>query len=148
MMGKSGKNKDNKNMNVDNLKQCLLKNGIHPSFHRLKVFEHLLNNKTHPTVEQIYKNISKEIPTLSKTTIYNTLKCFIKNGIVSGITIDENELRYDIETKPHLHFRCNECSAIYDIKQKCGFIKKKILDGHKILEQHIYLKGICKNCLK
>lgn len=37
-----------------------------------------MKNRTHPTADIIYKEISKEIPTLSKTTIGESLKDMLK----------------------------------------------------------------------
>ena len=53
----------------------LKKNNIRLTHQRLKVLEYLSNSKNHPTVEQIYNALKKEVPSLSKTTIYNTLRC-------------------------------------------------------------------------
>lgn len=133
---------------IDKLKEYLKENGINPSYHRLKILEYLRKQKTHPTVEMIYKDISKEIPTLSKTTIYNTLNLFLKKKIVSGLTIDENEVRYDFNISPHAHFKCVECERVYDIDLKFPFFAQEIIEAHKITEYHFYLKGICKDCLK
>ena len=36
--------------------------------------EYLMAHRTHPTVDEIYLALSPSIPTLSKTTVYNTLK--------------------------------------------------------------------------
>ncbi len=52
---------------------------------------------------------------LSKTTVYNTLKLFVAKGIVQELTIEEKEVRYDADTKPHAHFKCIECGNVYDI---------------------------------
>jgi Fe2+ or Zn2+ uptake regulation protein len=137
-----------KELPMDNLRECLEKNNIHSSYHRLKILKYLMDYKTHPTVDMIYKDLSKEIPTLSKTTIYNTLNLFLKKGIVTGLTIDENEVRYDYNTKPHAHLKCIKCGCVYDIDLKCPLFYKKMIGGHKITEHHIYLKGVCKECLK
>ena len=66
---------------------------------RIKVLEYLFENKDHPTVDQIYKDIVCEMPSLSRTTIYNTLSVFVEAGLVRVITIEGNETRYDIITK-------------------------------------------------
>ena len=65
-------------LSMDKLREYLENEGVHPSYHRLKILEYLMNHRTHPTVERIPKEPSKEIPTLSKTTIYNTLKLFVR----------------------------------------------------------------------
>ncbi len=133
---------------TDELKDMLRKRGIQPSFHRIQVFKYLLENRIHPTVDNIYRTLNKEIPTLSKTTIYNTLNLFAEKGLVEILTIDEREARYDIETSPHGHFKCVKCGAIYDVWDvKVGFDKKQ-LKGFDIGSVHVYIRGVCKNCQK
>jgi len=48
---------------------------------------------THPTAEMIYQKIVKDVPTMSKTTVYNTLKLLLEKGLVLGITITGTETR-------------------------------------------------------
>ena len=100
-----------------------LKNvGIKPSLQRIKIFEFLLNYNIHPTVDIVYNNLSKDIPTLSKTTIYNTLKLFEKKDLINNITIDETEIRYDAIKSIHGHFKCEECSKIFDFNFRIGHV--------------------------
>ena len=54
-------------------------------------------------MDMIYQELVRNIPTLSKTTVYNTLNLFLKR-IAVMITIDENETRYDADTSLHGHF--------------------------------------------
>ncbi|HOL82885.1 MAG TPA: Fur family transcriptional regulator [Caldisericia bacterium] len=133
---------------IDKLKKSLKEKGISPSIQRLKVYEYMLLHRNHPSVDMIYEGIKDEIPTLSKTTVYNILKLFIKKNLVKAITIEGNELRYDAYTKPHIHFKCIKCGNIYDFEIDDEIYNKKEIDGNKILECNIYLSGICKNCLK
>jgi len=57
---------------------------IKPSYQRMKIFQYLLDNHVHPTVDTIYKALCPEIPTLSKTTVYNTLNLFSLGWNASG----------------------------------------------------------------
>lgn len=133
---------------MGSLKEYLENEGIHPSYQRLRIYEYLDKVGFHPTVDMIYNELAKEIPTLSKTTIYNTLNLFQKSGIVMGLTIEANEVRYDTNTQLHAHFKCDECGMVYDIQVEIPYLTRLTVDGHKICERHLYLKGICKNCLK
>jgi len=125
----------------------LSSNNIKPSLQRIKIYEFLYNNRIHPSADKIYTNLAPEIPTLSKTTVYNTLKTFIDNGIVKTLTIEDNEVRYDAITEEHAHFKCNLCGDIYDIEidaTQLNFIKLK---DFKIDNTNVYLNGKCKKCL-
>ena len=86
-------------LTFENLKQELKEKNVSLSHQRLKILEYLVQNRCHPTVEQIFSELQKDMPTLSKTTIYNTLRMLAKSGLVKVITIEDKETRYDIDTK-------------------------------------------------
>jgi len=125
----------------------LTENNIKPSIQRMKIYEYLYNNKMHPTVDKIYNSLSNEIPTLSKTTVYNTLNLFVDNGVASTVTIEDNEVRYDVTIEEHAHFKCNDCGNIYDIQMDLSQAKFMKLNGFEIDKTDVYLNGKCKKCL-
>jgi Fur family ferric uptake transcriptional regulator/Fur family peroxide stress response transcriptional regulator len=113
--------------------------------------DYLLKHYAHPTADEIYLDLLVLIPTLSKTTIYNTLKLFAEQGVTQMLTIDEKNVCFDAGISPHAHFLCKKCGKIYDInieEQSVENLKKIVnMDGHKIAEMHYYYKGTCKNCV-
>lgn len=121
--------------------------GINLSHQRLKVLEYLYNSKNHPTVEHIYTSLLEDIPTLSKTTIYNTLKILEKAGMVKGIPVKGKEICYDIYIKPHGHFLCRDCRSIFDFDIDMDSLTTKGLEDFKISDRSVYFKGICPGCL-
>lgn len=135
-----------KPMNLTDLSSFLSEKSIKPSFQRIKILNYLIHNHIHPTVNDIYDNLISEIPSLSKTTIYNTLNIFAKNKIVKEINIEENELRYDINTHEHGHFKCIECQKVFDFDIAFEDSAKKSLDGFELLECEMNIKGLCKTC--
>jgi len=134
--------------NFEDLLEELRNKNIRLSHQRLKVLEYMYNNRTHPTVDEIYRNLRNEIPTLSKTTVYNTLDTLIEAELVRIINIEDNEARYDIDTSNHGHFKCESCGAIYDFKINLDFLDIKELKDFMISSKEINFKGICKNCIK
>jgi Fe2+ or Zn2+ uptake regulation protein len=135
------------NQLFDRLQNELKKKNINLSYQRLKVLEYLTQNQCHPTVEQIYTDLEKEISTLSKTTVYNTLKKMVSEGLVRVITIEDNETRYDINTHDHGHFKCEICKNIFDFDINMDLVSTKGLEGFEILDRNVYFKGICPGCL-
>ena len=125
----------------------LVNKNLRPSIQRIKILEYLIKNQCHPTVEQIFKDLQSEIPTLSKTTIYNTMNLFLKVGLVKVLTIEDNETRYDIITETHGHFKCGECGAISNFNIAIESIEIEELIGCKIVEKNVYFKGVCSKCL-
>ncbi|MCK4924273.1 MAG: transcriptional repressor [Spirochaetes bacterium] len=132
---------------IENAKTFLNDVGINPSYQRLRILDYLINNLCHPTVDMIYSELIREIPTLSKTTVYNTLNLFQKRGIILGLTIDESEVRYESNVVPHAHFKCERCGEIIDVHVCHPILTKGFVNNHKIHEGHLYLKGVCKDCI-
>ena len=46
---------------IDIVKNYLIKNGIHPSHQRLKIFQYLAKSTEHPTVDMMYHTLCREI---------------------------------------------------------------------------------------
>ena len=123
----------------------LLKYNIKPSILRVMVYEYLKGTKSHPTVDDIYKALHSDAPTLSKTTVYNTVKLFAAAGLVKALSIDGTQIRYDADIGHHGHFRCDQCEKVYDFKisadSECG------IDGFDVKTREIFYSGLCKNCI-
>lgn len=130
-----------------NLLNELKKKKIRLSHQRLKVLEYLVNNQCHPTVDQIYNGIHEQVPTLSKTTVYNTLNSLTEAGLVRVINIENNETRYDINTQNHGHFKCEVCKEIYDFNIDMDTFNSCNLKDFKINDKNVYFKGVCSKCL-
>lgn len=130
----------------ESISEYLTANGIKPSFQRIKIYEYIAFNKNHPTVNTIYNELVKLIPTLSKMTIYNTLRLFHAHKIISEIGIEDNELRYDTNILTHGHFKCNKCENIYDFNYKQSEISFLTIPDFKIDNTQLYLRGTCNNC--
>ncbi len=125
----------------------LKKKNIRLSNRRAKVLEYLCRIPNHPTVDQIYGDLHQVIPTLSKTTIYNTLHILIQAGLVRVINVEDNETRYDIITAPHGHFKCVNCGTIFDFSIDLALLTAEELNGFKIIDRDMYFKGVCSKCL-
>ena len=128
--------------------EFLKKSGIKPSVPRMKIMEFLMKTKKHPSVDTIYKELCDEIPTLSKATVYNTLKLFVDNGVANAVNIEDNELRFDGDTTLHGHFKCKACDIIYDFDLNNHQPDISAIKNFRIDETQIYYKGICNKCLK
>ena len=85
----------------------LLEHNIKPSMQRIAIMEYLMEHPIHPSADDIYTALSPSMPTLSKTTVYNTLKLFSEQGAALMLTIDEKNTNFDADTSVHSHFLSN-----------------------------------------
>lgn len=131
-----------------NVYEYLLSFKIKPSVQRIAIMDYLMKHRTHPCVDEIYLALCKEIPTLSKTTVYNTLKLFVEHGAAKMLTIDERNACFDGDLSVHAHFQCKSCGKIYDLPYQINAedVKRLEDEGFTVDEVHCYYKGTCPKC--
>lgn len=129
--------------------KCLADHDVKPSLQRIAVLGYLMEHRTHPTVEEIYQALHPQIPTLSKTTVYNTLRLLTEKGAALQLTIDDKKVCFDADTSAHAHFLCRRCGKVYDIRLRQTDLQTEaeMPDGFAVEQSDLYFHGICKNCL-
>jgi Fur family transcriptional regulator, peroxide stress response regulator len=131
-----------------NVEAYLKQHGIKPSYQRIRIFEYMIRHQNHPNVDDMYQELSKDIPTLSRTTVYNTMKLFIEKKIVQLISIEETETRYDADVSAHGHFKCTACGEIFDVNVDLSEMTVEGLAQFRVDETHLYFKGVCDECFE
>lgn len=134
-------------MVIQEVQKHLVDHNIKPSMQRVAIMQYLMENKTHPTIDEIFTSLSPSMPTLSKTTVYNTLKLFSDQKAALCLTIDDKNLRFDGDTSVHAHFKCKKCGMVYDIELVENNIPSlKGYPGLYSQETQVYFFGVCKEC--
>ena len=128
--------------------QKLIENGLRPSVQRLAIMDYLLTHFTHPTVDEVYQGLCNKIPTLSRTTVYSTLRLLSEHNAALMITIDDHCVCYDGNTNPHVHFFCKQCGKVIDLfDEDAPYLnEKRNINGNIVDEAQLYYKGYCAEC--
>jgi len=116
---------------------------------RLAVIKYMLGNKNHPSALTIHKDLRRRYPSLSFSTVYNTLSVLEEIGEVMPIYVFSDHLNYDSSVEPHMHLFCDECKRIHDIfPAEAGEVRLPAgeMSGHLIRSSQVVLRGICKDC--
>ena len=131
-----------------NTAELLSSHDIKPSAQRMAIMDWLSQHPVHPTVDDIWQALSPDMPTLSKTTVYNTLRLFVSHGAAQMLTIDEHNACYDADITPHSHFLCRICCKVYDIPSVAShrLPTPDKLCGHQAEEAQLYYRGVCCSC--
>ena len=132
-----------------NVQSYLRDRGVRPSVQRIAIMNYLMTHRTHPTADEIFGALSPNMPTLSKTTVYNTLNLLAAHKAVLVLDIDARQTRFDGDTSLHAHFLCKSCGAIHDlpIPEKLGHELAETSTMH-IEDIQLLYKGFCNNCNK
>ena len=135
------------NVNKTRLLMELTDAGIRPSIQRLEIFEFISSCRSHPTAEEIFSFLRRNNPTLSRTTVFSSVKLLADKGLVNDIDIASDSTRYDSKLyAPHAHFICRYCRKIIDIPFDMSQLPAP--SGYKCDNVNVYFKGICPECDK
>lgn len=125
--------------------------GIRLTPQRIAILKYLDGNTSHPTAEDIYRDVRMHYPTLSFATVYNTLQTLKDHGGVMEITIDPLRRHYDPNTQEHHHVVCVQCNKIWDVFEDYSDTLKlpaALSREIKTVGAHVDFYGLCKNCQK
>ncbi|MFV0516733.1 MAG: Fur family transcriptional regulator [Aminipila sp.] len=111
------------------------------------ILKTVCNIKKHPSAEEIYLEVAKENPTISRATVYRNLKKMAEKGELLRIEIPNSSDKYDFYTENHYHIKCNKCGRVYDVEVPDLNVLDMVEDKNfKITGYDLVFKGYCKVC--
>ena len=116
---------------------------------RKAILRVLKNTRAHPTADQIYDEVRKEIPNISKGTVYRNLQVLQGDGAISELNLNGTLSRYEAKRESHYHFRCEKCGCIFDLEEP---VDKEIDErvsrktGFTVSYHQTEFRGLCKDC--
>lgn len=127
--------------------KLLAKAGIRVSPSRAAILENLLGRMDHPTAEQVYQSLAARLPTLSRTTVYATLRLLCEKGLANQIPTGENEMRFDGNLHLHAHALCERCGRLFDAPLVAGTLPQvELPQGFAARRSQLVYNGICAAC--
>ncbi|MBI1917493.1 MAG: transcriptional repressor [Planctomycetes bacterium] len=97
------------------LRQALEKAGRRFTRQRAAVCAYLKSVQTHPTAEQVFAAVRKEIEKISLATVYKALEALVEAGVAARLVSDDGTARYDGRSDAHYHLRCLATGQVRDL---------------------------------
>jgi len=133
---------------MNKTKEYLISRGVRPSMQRLAILDYIASTKSHPTADQLYVELKKSMPTLSRMTVYNTLNLLADVGAIVTLDVDNRNRRFDANNSLHAHFICTKCGKVSDLViESPDSIERNIPKDARIDYIKLFYLGICNNCL-
>ncbi len=120
------------------------------------ILESIKMRRDHPTVDMLYEDLKLQIPNIGIATIYRNVSELCNCGQIRKIKCEDGVYRYDGNEENHIHFECNNCHRIFDIKleeKESTKIKNELQNLANTInaefdKQEIMLSGLCEKCKK
>ncbi len=100
--------------------------GLRCTRQRRAIYDALCATTAHPTADQLYCGVRKQMPGISLATVYNTLEVFCRAGMAVRLAGDGTSAHYDATVHNHLHTRCEKSGNVRDVPNQLG---QQVLDG-------------------
>lgn len=128
------------------LAEMMHKAGVRPSAQRMAILRDVVEGRKHPTADEIFRDMQAEYPTMSLTTVYNSLRVLTEAGLLRELELESGTRRYDFAPQPrHGHLRCRRCGRIFDMQLPAG-LQLPVPPGFSIDGVDIYFRGFCPEC--
>lgn len=137
-------------MNAVEILKGLKDKGIRFTPQRQAILEFLLATDTHPTAEEIYKQVKLRFPGVSLGTIYNTLNMLKEHGFLLELPCGDMSSRFDGNPTNHYHVMCTGCGKVVDFHSSLIDMDKMVTDntGFDIHTHNLVFYGTCPACQK
>jgi Fur family peroxide stress response transcriptional regulator len=135
---------------VEELVTALRGKGHRLTPQRLAVLRVLVGSADHPSVEQIYEEVRRQHPMISRATVYKTVETLKEMAQVLELEFSGAGNRYDgRRAEPHPHLVCRGCGSIRDVElpalsREAREVAEKT--GYELLGHRLDLYGVCPAC--
>jgi Fur family peroxide stress response transcriptional regulator len=118
--------------------------GLRMTRQRQEVYRILMQERNHPTANDVFMRIRETLPSVSLATVYNCLEALVQHGIIRQVNFDREPSRYCPNLDEHGHFHDESTGVIHDVRFKPGINLTDLLDlppGAVIKDIEITLRG-------
>lgn len=124
--------------------------GLRVTNQRREIFCAVAASREHPSAETVFLQVRKTLPNVSLDTVYRTLSSLEQMDLLTRVGAASKE-RFDGDMRPHAHFVCTECGAVYDIFPPQYAVPAAPQEARAfgdVRRVNVQFKGICKRCRK
>ena len=118
--------------------------GLRMTRQRQEIYRILIDNRDHPTANEVFMRAKDALPNLSLATVYNCLEALVQHGIIRQVNFERESSRYCPNLREHGHFHDDETGDIHDVDFKPGTDFSKFLElppGAVVEDIEITLRG-------
>ncbi|GIV78376.1 transcriptional repressor [Litorilinea aerophila] len=114
------------------------------------ICEYLAQTHSHPTPYQVYEELSREHPDISRATVYNTLNTLQELGVIVEIGFGAGHSHYETNPAPHINLICLRCHKIIDYEGPLPALGDEEWmareTGFQPVAAKVEVVGFCREC--
>lgn len=122
--------------------------GLQVTAQRLAVYR-CVHRSSHATADEIAEPVRKEIGTVSRQAVYDSLSALSEHGLIRRFQPAGSSARYETRIDNHHHLMCRNCGTMLDVdcaKGKAPCLHPVEDHGYAIDEAEVIYWGLCPDC--
>lgn len=136
-------------LNREDAEARLRASGLRLTPQRRAVIEALVDNRTHPSTDEVAAEVIARVPGVSLSTVYKTLHELAELGLLLQLDTP-GAMRFDPETAEHAHMICDNCGEVTDISIPADTMLRIRTAARNVGTEpgavEIMLRGVCADC--
>ena len=105
--------------------------------------------ESHPTADEVYSIVRRQLPRISLGTVYRNLDLLAKHGFIRALATAGEPRRYDAMLEEHHHIRCEVCGRIDDVTLGQTVPPEDLVvdgAGYEVHGCTLCFTGVCREC--
>ena len=122
--------------------------GLRMTRQRQEIYRILIEQRDHPTANEVFMRAKDCLPNLSLATVYNCLEALVQHGVIRQVNFERESSRFCPNLHEHGHFHDAATGVIHDIDFKPGVRISDVLElpeGAVVRDVEITLRGQIPN---
>ena len=111
------------------------------------VLETVRKLQCHATADEVYSEIIKTYPTISRGTVYRNLQRLCETGEIRKREIPDGADRFDHLCDDHYHIRCVKCGRVFDVdmEYRIWSSRSEMPTDFHLPDMILFLKAFARN---
>ncbi|HVX67168.1 MAG TPA: transcriptional repressor [Bryobacteraceae bacterium] len=132
------------------MEEVCRRNGLPLTIQRRLTLEALARRRDHPTADQVLEDVRKQMPEISRPTVYRVLEALVRIGVARKVCHPGAAARYETETRRHHHLVCLDCEEMVDVDAPYldHLRLPDVRSRFHIEDYSIQFRGLCSRCAR
>jgi Fe2+ or Zn2+ uptake regulation protein len=116
---------------------------------RKVILEELRRTASHPSADELYSRVRRQLPRISLGTVYRNLEVLTALGEIQTLELSCSLKRFDGVAATHYHIRCLRCGRVVDAPVEVCLDLEARLQTHtdfRITGHKLEFVGLCPAC--
>jgi Fur family peroxide stress response transcriptional regulator len=134
----------NEQPETDSPSRTLADSGVRATPQREVIFQVLMEERDHPTAEELFNRVKAKLPSISLATVYNCLETLEQCGLVKPVNFERESTRFCPNRREHAHLLDAATGKVRDVDVPADLmerLKSAIPPGFRVDQIEINFRG-------